>query len=147
MHIELQFLQTVAFFSFNVSDFKKILTSKLPQNMWRINGIQTEIDTNLLKITFYFEHNLRKWSIFWAYAFKISKKYYFSMTEKIIFMKISVWYMKKCRILCWFQTFQMGLKKFPKNIISKKIVKSAKSEKKLKKFHSWLPTTLFLTFF
>ncbi len=51
------------------------------------------------------------------------------MTEIINFMKISVWYMKKCKIYADSKLFKWALKNFPKNIIGEKIVKGAKSEK------------------
>ncbi len=76
---------------------------------FKLNGNQTRIIDIGKKITFYFLQNFWKCTVFFSFAFEVSKKCY----QKIFFLKNINMGIKKRRILCWFQIRCRRLKQIP----------------------------------
>ncbi len=100
--------------SFNLSrDERRLYTCKIGDfNVSSLMGIKRRMIDIGKKITFYFLQNVWKCTVFFAFAFKVCKKCYYD--PKIFFRnKYQCGYIKKPRILCWFQIRWCRLKQMP----------------------------------
>ncbi len=80
-------------------------------NVSNLMGIKRRMIDIGKKITFYFLQNVWKWTVFFAFAFKVCKSAI--MTQKFFFLKNNNMGIKKRRILCWLQIRWCRLKQMP----------------------------------